>query len=291
MAGSPHCGDPRYLIKRNMKKYGFIALLLAALSFVGCAPKVDIKIISYNIRFSGGPDGDNSWQYRKQASVNMMHEEVPTVMGCQEMLPDQIAFLLDAMPNYQAIGVGRDDGVSAGEHMAILYNTDQVELLEWDTFWLSESPEVPSYGWDAACKRTCTYARFRDLKYEKEFVMLNTHLDHIGKEAKREGAALVARRSLELIPEGVPVFLTGDMNMLPDNESLGSLRAALNDAREVAPKSDHRTTFNGWGNDHRILDYIFLRNAKATEFRVLRDTDYGAPYISDHYPVALTATY
>ena len=113
----------------------------------------------------------------------------------------------------------------------------------------------------------------------------------IGKEAKREGAALVARRSLELVPDGVPVFLTGDMNMLPDNESLGSLREALEDAREVAPKSDHRTTFNGWGNDHRILDYIFLRNAKAVEFSVLRDADYGAPYISDHYPVALSATF
>lgn len=274
-----------------MKKIVKILFLWALCCFVGCAPKAEIKVISYNIRFSGGPDGYNSWQYRKQASVNMMQEEMPTVMGCQEMLPDQIAFLLDAMPNYQAIGVGRDDGVSAGEHMVILYNTDQVELLEWDTFWLSTTPEEPSYGWDAACKRTCTYAKFVEKRSKKEFVVLNTHLDHIGKEAKREGAALVARRSLEFVPDGVPVFLTGDMNMLPDNESLGSLREVFDDARVVAPMSDYRTTFNGWGNDHRILDYIFLRGAEAVEFRVLRDADYGAPYISDHYPVALTATF
>lgn len=266
-------------------------MLITSLSVVSCESKVEIKVISYNIRFSGGPDGDNSWQYRKQASVNMMLEENPTVMGCQEMLPDQIEFLLDAMPSYRAIGVGRDDGDAAGEHMAILYNTDKVELLEWNTYWLSESPETPTYGWDAACKRTCTYAKFKALKSKKEFVVLNTHLDHIGKEAKRHGAALVACLSEELAPKAIPVFLTGDMNMLPDNESLDSLREVLCDAREVAPKSDHRTTFNGWGNDHRILDYIFLRNAEALEFRVLRDADYGAPYISDHYPVALSAKF
>lgn len=276
-----------------MKIQRLLGLLvcIAALSVVCCTSKVEIKVISYNIRFSGGPDGDNSWQYRKQASVNMMLEEAPTVMGCQEMLPDQIEFLLDAMPSYRSIGVGRDDGVAAGEHMAILYDTDKVELLEWNTFWLSESPELPTYGWDAACRRTCTYAKFKELKSEKEFIMLNTHLDHIGKEAKHQGAALVARLSEELAPKGIPVFLTGDMNMLPDNESLDPLRETFNDARETAHKSDHRTTFNGWGNDHRILDYIFLRNAEALEFRVLRDIDYGAPYISDHYPVALTAKF
>lgn len=274
-----------------MRKFGLIALLLVLLSFVGCTPKAEIKVISYNIRFSGGPDGANSWEFRKDASVNMMKEEMPTVMGCQEMLPDQIAFLLEAMPDYMAVGVGRDDGCSAGEHMAVFYNTEAVELLEWSTFWLSETPEVPSYGWDAACKRTCTYALFKHLATDRQFVVLNTHLDHIGKEAKREGAALIARRAKEFIPADIPVFLTGDMNMLPDNESLNSLRAYFDDARDVAPNGDHRTTFNGWGNDHRILDYVFVRNAKAESFRVLRDENYGAPYISDHYPVALTATF
>lgn len=274
-----------------MKKAVKILLLWALFGLAGCAPKSEIKVISYNIRFSGGPDGENRWELRKQASINMVRTEAPTVMGCQEMLPDQIAFLLDSLPLYRAVGVGRDDGVSAGEHMAVFYDTSKVKLIEWNTFWLSPTPEVPSYGWDAACRRTCTYTLFEDIPTGKQFVLFNTHLDHIGPEAKREGAALIARLAQEMVSDGIPVFLTGDMNMLPDNESLGSLREVFDDARIVAPKSDQRTTFNGWGNDHRILDYIFLRNAEAVEFRVLRDADYGASYISDHYPVALTATY
>lgn len=255
------------------------------------AEKESIRIISYNIRLSGVNDGENSWEYRKQATLNMIAEECPTLFGLQEATPEQMAFLVENLPQYGHIGVGREDGKSSGEHMAIFYLRDKVELLDGGTFWLSESPDTPSIGWDAAYKRTCTWTKLRMRSSGKEFAYLNTHLDHIGKEAQREGLALIVERAREIVPAGMTAFVTADFNTDTTDPIFEPLKADMLDAREVAPTTDPRTTYNGWGAADTRLDHIFFRGAEAQSFSVLRDKDYGAPYISDHYPVMLDATF
>lgn len=281
-------------------------LLLFACLFCGCTPSsnkseddlhfeeggktTELKVISYNIRLSTGNDGDNSWQYRKQASVNMIRAEKPTLIGLQEMLSDQVNYLLESLPEYKMIGVGRDDGAKAGEYMAIFYRPDKVELLEWNTFWLSETPDVPSKGWDASYKRTCTWATFRSLATGTTFAHFNTHLDHQGVVAQREGLRLVVSKIKELIPADMPVFLTGDFNIPTDNEAFAVVEGVLSDARKTSPESDKRATYNAWGGREATIDHIFYRKATPYVFKVLRNENYGAPYISDHYPVSLVAT-
>ncbi|MBR6813158.1 MAG: endonuclease/exonuclease/phosphatase family protein, partial [Tidjanibacter sp.] len=187
-----------------MKKITLVALCaLSALLLGSCSQKDTIRIISYNIRLSGVDDGTNSWQYRKQATLNMIAEEQPTLFGLQEATPEQMAFLVENLPQYGHIGVGREDGVADGEHMSIFYLLDEVELLDGGTFWLSETPDTPSIGWDAAYKRTCTWTKLRMRSSGKEFAYLNTHLDHVGKEAQREGLALMVERCREIVPEGM----------------------------------------------------------------------------------------
>lgn len=280
-------------------KHLTLATLLTLLSLLPASPlqaqsasQTTIEVISYNIRLSRGNDGNNSWQNRRHASVEMVLREQPTIMGCQEMLPDQMEYLLDHLPEYDAIGVGRDDGKELGERMAIFYRTEDVELIRWGTFWLSDTPDVPSRGWDAAYNRNCTWGWFRHRASGRYFGVLNTHLDHIGKVAQQEGLGLIATNLRRIFPDGVPVFLTGDFNVEPTDKALKSLEGIMKDGRIVAPESDTRPTFNGWGNREEIvIDYVFLRNATAVSFRVLRDENYGAPYISDHYPVALCAEF
>ena len=163
----------------------FLACAVAAFGATSCAEKTnDIKVISYNVRFSGG-DGENHWDLRKHASINMINDEKPTVFGVQEAKADQIAYLKENLPQYGYIGVGREDGKDGGEHMSIFYLKDQVELLDGGTFWLSETPDVPSKGWDAACKRSCTWTKLKMKDTGKEFAYINTHLDHVGKVAQR----------------------------------------------------------------------------------------------------------
>ena len=226
----------------------------------------------------------------------MINDEKPTVFGVQEAKADQIAYLKENLPQYGYIGVGREDGKDGGEHMSIFYLKDQVELLDGGTFWLSETPDVPSKGWDAACKRSCTWTKLKMKDTGKEFAYINTHLDHVGKVAQREGLALICKRFAEIVPVGMPAFLTADFNALTNDPIFEPLNAEMFDAREKAPETDRRATFNGWkaGNENdanKVIDHIFFRGAEAHTFKVLRDKDYGAPFISDHYPVVMTATF
>ena len=272
--------------------FTLIALVAAVVGFASCEKKVDnIKVISYNIRMNTSADGDNRWDNRKHASLNMINAEKPTIFGLQEALPEQMDYLVENLPQYGYIGIGREDGQRGGEHMTIFYLKDEVELLDGGTFWLSETPDEPSKGWDAACKRTCTWTKMRMKGSGKEFAYLNTHLDHVGKTAKREGLSLMVKRCEEIIPQGMPAFVTADFNAVTTDEIFEPLKADMMDAREVAPLTDRRGTFNGWGKSDAVIDHIFFRGAEAHEFKVLRDENYGAPFISDHYPVMMTATF
>lgn len=271
----------------------FFACAVAAFGATSCAEKTnDIKVISYNVRFSGG-DGENHWDLRKHASINMINDEKPTVFGLQEACSDQMDFLVENLPQYDHIGVGRDDGKRAGEFMAIFYDKSKVELIDGGTFWLSPTPEKPSRGWDAACIRTCTWSRMRMKASGDEFIYLNTHLDHVGVVAQEESLKLIVERLQTYIDEELPIFLTADFNATPDSHIFEPLKESMEDAREVAPESDYRGTFNGWNTVKKptLIDHIFLRDAKAHSFRVLCDKNYGAPLISDHYPVVLEASF
>ena len=243
--------------------------------------------MSYNIRYTGEPatDGENHWDWRRAASINMVREERPAVMGVQEALAPQLQFLDENLPEYDYVGVGRDDGKSAGEHMAIFYLKEAVELEDWGTFWLSQTPDEVTMGWDAVCYRTCTWALMRDKVSGKQFAMLNTHLDHRGQQAREQSIVLIVNRIKEIVPEGTPLLLTGDFNSTTDNEIFLPLKAVMEDAREVATQSDRRGTFNGWGKASSVIDHIFVRGVEVDRFAVLCDKNYGAPYISDHYPV------
>lgn len=268
---------------------------LVALSLLGAcdspAATNDIKVISYNIRYSGAPDvdGDNYWTFRKEASLKMIDQEQPTVMGMQEVCPDQLAYLVQNLTNYKHIGVGREDGVAEGECMAIFYDTRKVTLGANGTFWLSETPDSVSQGWDGACKRTCTWGVFKMIGTGKEFVYFNTHLDHRGKIAREESIKLLVSKIAELAPQGLPVFLTADFNSSTSEPIFDPLKAVLKDARATSPVTDNGGTYTGFGESEgvHVIDHIFYKGATPKAFRVLRG-DYGAPYISDHYPIVFT---
>lgn len=281
-----------------MKKiFSTLLCAVALCAFASCSKeqtKESIKVISYNIRcgVNPGQDGENNWEYRKQASINMINDEKPTIFGLQEALPPHLEYLEEHLPQYASYGIARDDGKSEGEYMTIYYLKDEVELLDCGTFWLSETPDTPSRGWDAACNRTCTWAKMRMKRSGKEFAYLNTHLDHVGKVAQREGLALMMKRAAQIVPDGMPVFVTADFNCVTSDPIFEPIKAVMKDARETAPQTDRRATFNGWKpNATAVIDHIFYRGAEPKSFRVLCDKNYGAPYISDHYPIVLEAEF
>ena len=281
---------------KRMIRLAVCALMAILAVSCGKSEPVDIKVISFNVRLNTKSDGDNCWDNRKHASVNMLNEEKPTVFGVQEALPGQVEYLVENLPEYDYIGVGRDDGKKKGEFMAIFYLKEKVELLDGGTFWLSETPDVPSKGWDAACFRSCTWTKFKMKANGKVFAYLNTHLDHVGGVSQKEGLALIMKRVQEFVSDDMPVFLTADFNALTSKPIFEPVKAMMQDAREVAPETDRRATINFYqpGNEDKpewVIDHIFFRGVEAKKFKVLRDKNYGALYISDHYPVVLEAEF
>ena len=278
-----------------MKKFFYtLAIAAFALMSIACNRTSEIKVMSYNIRLSSGTikaDSIYHWEHRKQASLNLMHEENPTVFGLQEACPDQMDYMVENLPEYGHIGVGRDDGKRKGEFMSIFYKKEEVEFIDGGTFWLSETPDQVSKGWDAQCFRTCTWAILKKKDTGKKFVYMNTHLDHMGKVAREESIKLIVERAEKLTGGKLPVFITADFNSPTSNAIFKPMQEAMLDARVEAPVTDDRGTLNCWGTTPPgvVIDHVFYRGAEAQKFEVLRDKDYGAPYVSDHYPVMLTA--
>lgn len=265
-----------------------VVVLLGAVALSSCCPcgPATLKVVSYNIRLMKGPDGDNAWEFRKEASPAMIEAVAPDVFGVQEAFKEQEEYLLENCKNYQCVGVGRDDGVDQGERMSIFWNTKTVEMKEWGTIWLSETPDVPSKGWDAACRRTATWGFFKMKKSGKEFFFVNTHLDHKGIEARREGLALVREELARRNPDGLPMVLTGDFNIKQTDSLIVNFSQVMKNSRTNAEVTDTLGTFHGWGKTSAIIDYIFYDGFSACRsYKTLTDTYAGKAYISDHYPI------
>lgn len=253
-----------------------------------------LDVVSFNVRVDNPVDGNNVWANRRQAVVTMLEREQPDMVGLQEAQAHQITYLARQCPEFAWYGLGRDTGevppetenYAAEECMAIFYRTQTVELLDKGTFWLSETPEVPSKGWDAGYKRSCTWGLFRHKSTSKRFYLFNTHLDNAGATARQESIELIVDRTARINTEGLPAFLTADFNSDTDQGCFIPLHRVMKDARATAPVTDRLATYNGYKTTAtRRLDHIFYSGGCAAgTFRTL-NADYGAPFISDHYPV------
>ncbi|MBO4340447.1 MAG: endonuclease/exonuclease/phosphatase family protein [Bacteroidales bacterium] len=276
-----------------MKKTVFGVLLLALLpAFVSCKQEAaPLKVMSFNVRNSSANDGENCWENRRSAAVEMINAVRPDIIGLQEALPDQEEFLIKECPMFSPFGVGRNDGVD-GERMSVLYNRDVLEFLDGGTWWLSETPDVPSVGWDAKYPRTATWVLMKDRRSGKQFYLVNTHLDHKGVQARRNGLAMVMDKIHGMNPS-IPLVLMGDFNVEPGDECLTDVERLMKNARTIAKVTEDTPSFNGYNPEPvKIIDYIYFNGfSGADDFHVITRQFAGRPFISDHYPIVSTLRY
>ena len=262
------------------------ALVMAMPVAANAGSPDEITVISYNIRNGEANDGTNSWQYRYPTSAMMIMDQKPDIFGIQEAYDYQVAYLKEYCEGYKCVGVGREDGKHDGEHMSIFYNSKTVKLLKWGTYWLSETPDKPSLGWDAACRRTATWALMKDKKNGRKFYYVNTHLDHVGMLAQKNGLALIVDRIKAMNKEGYPMILTGDFNVEPSNPVLSDLDKMMTSARDAAVKTDKGGTYHGWGKESEVIDHIYYSGFSAcTLFEIVNKSYLYRKFVSDHYPV------
>ena len=272
-----------------------LAVLLLLPAGVSARKKTaDVKVISYNIRLGIAKDGDNAWEFRYPASAMMIPDQKPDIFGLQEAFDFQVKYLEESCGDYRSVGVGREDGKTKGEFMSIFYNRKTTKLLKWGTFWLSETPEVPSKGWDADCIRTATWALLKDRASGRKYYYVNTHLDHKGWEARRNGMKLIVERIDSINPKGLAVIVTGDFNMRISRPEFDDMKKMMKNAREEAVRTDHHQTYNGWGkgDPESIIDYIWYKGFSACPvYETITKPYMERKYISDHYPITATLVF
>ncbi len=275
-----------------MKKLFFAVLAALAVSACCQGNSESLKVMSFNVRNAKAADGDNAWELRRSATIAMLDEVQPDVFGLQEAYPEQEEYITSERPKYVAYGIGRNDGIE-GERMSVVYNTETLQMLECGTWWLSETPDIPSVGWDAKYPRTATWALLKDLRCGREFYLVNTHLDHRGVLARRYGLAMV----MDLIRQmnsDTPLILMGDFNVEPGDECLTDVEARMCNARSSAKVTEDTPSFNGFkeSEGHKTIDYIYYKGFSGAEsFKVLNQPFDGKPFISDHYPIVATIDY
>jgi endonuclease/exonuclease/phosphatase family metal-dependent hydrolase len=281
------------LLEQNynlMKKLLLTALIIVATMQLFAQ---DMLVGTYNIRYKAWNDSVQGevWSKRCQVICDQVNFMAPDIFGTQEVLWEQLNDMQKALDGYDYIGIGRDDGKHGGEHEAIFYKKNKVQLLDHGDFWLSETPDKPGLGWDAVCIRICTWGKFavkdgerrhgifnRRKAQGKVFYFFNLHMDHVGVVARREAAKLVVAKVRE-IAQDAPVFITGDFNVDQTNEIYGIFTNSglLKDSYEAARiRFAENGTFNNFKTDlysTSRIDHVFVSKAIHVEaYGVLTDS-------------------
>ncbi len=289
----------------NRTKFMSLSLVVLLILFVGCdSNKLELHILTFNIRYANPEDGINRWENRIPIVDSYFSKEMPDIIGMQEVLHSQLIDLQEMLPNYSFIGTGRDDGKEGGEYSPLFFRTDKFNLLEHSQFWLTETPNVPgSRSWDAAITRIVAWAKLEHKPSGKVFFCFNTHFDHRGVEARKKSTDLMSEK-IQKIAINYPVIAMGDFNIIKNDTNLGSAlyynligifkeNHSLVNSEYIskAPVTTSGATTNGFRQNWTIgepgdaKDYIFVNDHFNVElYRVDRVME-GKVFISDHWPV------
>ena len=278
------------------KRLIFFGLFLFLVIFVSAQ---EMLVGSYNIRYKNQSDSVKGevWTKRCQVICDQVNFMAPDIFGAQEVLYGQLLDMLKALDGYDYIGIGRDDGKHGGEHEAIFYKKDKLQLLDHGDFWLNETPDKPALGWDAACIRICTWGKFsvktnqdnatnkksdKHNEDTKTFYYFNLHMDHVGVVARREAAKLVVKRIQEMT-NGLPVILTGDFNVDQNDEiyTIFTQSGLLKDSYDAARiRFAENGTFNAFKTEYFTqsrIDHVFVSPSTQVEAYGVFTNSYWTP--------------
>ena len=271
-----------------MKRTFFLIITLLGISL--CLFSKELNVGSYNIRLVTKADYEHNdgWEQRRDILCDLIRFQNFDAFGAQEVTHPQLQDILQRLPDYDYVGVGRDDGAKKGEYSPVFFNKKRFKKLENGTFWLSETPNEVSYGWDAVCRRVCSYVHLKDLETKQEFWFFNAHLDHVGTKARREGVKLIVAKIAELANNTDNVIVTGDFNVNQFSDAYETVIATgkLVDSYSIAEaKFAPGGTFNGWDASKFTIsriDHIFVgKGTKVSRYGILTNHYWLGEKLSD----------
>ncbi len=274
-----------------MKKIRVLFILFVLSLLPGFIYAQQLNVGTFNIRFDNPKDTGNLWVDRAPVVSALIRFHDFDIFGTQEGLKNQLDDISQALPAYERYGKGRDDGQEKGEHSAIFYKKDRFKLLKKGDFWLSQTPEKPSLGWDATCcNRICSWVYLQDAQTKKKFYFFNVHYDHQGVQARKESSKLILNKIKEIAGQE-PVILTGDFNGDHNSEwyqTVANSGLIADTYKQAKNPYAVNASFNAFGkklDGNEIIDHIFTtKNFKVQKWGILTDTYHGK-FPSDHFPV------
>ena len=274
-----------------MRNSLIIALILLTTACSNDLSSLDI--ISLNIRYDNPRDGKNAWPYRKEMVVDFLDSLDADIFGLQEVLFHQYSYIDSLLPEYGSVFAGRDDGIRRGEMAPVFYDKNRFECMDHNTFWLSETPEIPgSKGWGAALPRIVSWVELSDKRTGKEIFFFNTHFSHMSDSARLMSSKILAERVMEISGDN-EFIITGDFNMLPESGAYLALAGGENntikDSYHLSNSDPEGAdyTYNGFDDEpgEGRIDYIFVRaGIQVDSFRII-ELRKGDLFLSDHWPV------
>jgi len=258
-----------------------------------------LHVATYNVRISTPIDeGHRSWCFRRNYVALQVYTHAFDVFGIQELYDrDQENDLRHLLPDYAFYVKGNGDTKGLfGQRIAIAFDKRRFACLDTGFFFLSETPEVWSIGWDAEMVHLCQWIKLHDRHTLKDFYYFNTHLSYGGKEARKKSVQLIMSR-IRLLPDEMPVFFGGDFNLIPsETEAYTLVSEALSDSRVVTQTEPegYVGTFNNWDwmsynfSEERRFDYIFVRHMQVLRYQALNEQFVDDCWPSDHFPVEIS---
>ncbi len=250
-----------------------------------------ITMMSCNVRCLTPLDlGKKSWFYRADLLMEDIQAQSPGIIGFQEVTQWQYRYLVETLQGYDSVIDYRDKSI-ASEGCPIFYSEALYALKDKGSFWLSETPEIMSKDWGAAHYRICSYVILTEKASGKDFVVFNTHLDHVSDEARIKGIAVVLDKIAQF--GGLPSVIMGDFNALEGSETYISATENFLDSQHAAPETMEGHTYQNWGNpdSFKRLDYFMISKTGLVPLRyqVVQPIHDGI-YASDHCPIVLQVT-
>ncbi|MBQ7549057.1 MAG: endonuclease/exonuclease/phosphatase family protein [Clostridia bacterium] len=254
----------------------------------------DVRVMSFNVRCNDVNDVPRI--LRRDLVVREILKVKPDTLGVQEATPEWMAYLKFMLPAYGCVGLSRDNGKTVfrkGEASAIFYLKERYDLVDHGDFWISDTPDVPSYGPGASCRRICTWVLLRDKGTGAEFAHVNTHLDDSSEEARILGAHMIVDFINERFGETTPVVFTADLNSIESEDTYRIMTGLLEDASKTAADSVSFPTWHDGDpgeNSLWTLDYVMCSaDVTVNTFRTVTDGIKGR-LVSDHFPVYADVT-
>lgn len=244
-----------------------------------------LKVVTFNLRYNDDENG-HSVAERAPRLRRVLSGYDADLMGFQEATPKWMELLRrDYGEAYDFFTKCRDE--EAREAAPVFWKKDRFECVDKGYFWLSDTPDVPSLGYDAwGCCRICTWVTLRDKKKSGVFTYLNTHFG-FGDREQMLSVKLVLDRISRIA--GDRVILTGDLNMHMGTQSYQELAKHLVDVN-MATVRDLRPTYHDY-DIHRAdpesrIDFCFISRETLRAITSRRmDEMVDGKFPSDHYGV------